>query len=84
MAKDKDKKGSKDSAQEQKAPAQARHSAKERPRLRSKFEKEVAPALLKELELKNPMAVPRLQQDRGEHGHGRGHAEFEGDGSGSE
>jgi large subunit ribosomal protein L5 len=62
MAKDKDKKGSKDAAQEQKAPAQAHHSAKERPRLRSKFEKEVAPALLKELELKNTMAVPRLNK----------------------
>jgi large subunit ribosomal protein L5 len=62
MAKDKDKKGSRDSAQEQKAPAQAQHSAKERPRLRSKFEKEVAPALLKELELTNTMAVPRLNK----------------------
>jgi large subunit ribosomal protein L5 len=62
MAKDKEKKGSKDSAQEQKAPAQAHHSAKERPRLRSKFEKEVAPALLKELDLKNAMAVPRLNK----------------------
>jgi large subunit ribosomal protein L5 len=62
MAKDKDKKGSKDTAQEQKAPAQAHHSAKERPRLRSKFDKEVAPALLKELELKNTMAVPRLNK----------------------
>ena len=62
MAKDRDRKGSKDSAQEQKAPAQAHHSAKERPRLRSKFEKEVAPALLKELELKNAMAVPRLNK----------------------
>ncbi len=58
----KDKKGQKESAQEQKAPEQARHSAKERPRLRSKFEKEVAPALLKELELKNVMAVPRLHK----------------------
>jgi len=58
----KEKKASKDSAQEQKAPAQAHHSAKERPRLRSKFEKEVAPALLKELELKNTMAVPRLNK----------------------
>jgi large subunit ribosomal protein L5 len=58
----KDKKGSKESVQEQKAPDQARHSAKERPRLRAKFEKEVAPALLKELELKNPMAVPRLNK----------------------
>src|SRR5208282_2165408 len=62
MAKDKEKKGSKDSAQEQKAPAQAQHSAKERPRLRSKFEKEVAPVLLKELELTNTMAVPRLNK----------------------
>ena len=58
----KDKKGQKESAQESKAPEQARHSAKERPRLRSKFDKEVAPALLKELELKNPMAVPRLHK----------------------
>jgi large subunit ribosomal protein L5 len=62
MARDKDKKTAKESAQEQKPPAQAHHSAKERPRLRSKFEKEVAPALLKELELKNTMAVPRLNK----------------------
>jgi large subunit ribosomal protein L5 len=58
----KDKKGPKEAAQESKAPEQARHSAKERPRLRSRFEKEVAPALLKELELKNVMAVPRLHK----------------------
>ena len=57
-----DKKGSKDSAQEQKPPAQAQNSAKERPRLRLRFDKEVAPALLKELELKNAMAVPRLNK----------------------
>ncbi|MGA8430359.1 MAG: 50S ribosomal protein L5 [Candidatus Sulfotelmatobacter sp.] len=63
MAKDKEgKKSAKESAQEQKAPEQARHSAKERPRLRTRFEKEVAPALLKELELKNAMAVPRLNK----------------------
>ena len=59
MAKDKKQK---ESSQEQKAPDQAQHSAKERPRLRSRFEKEVAPALLKELELKNVMAVPRLHK----------------------
>jgi large subunit ribosomal protein L5 len=58
----KDKKAPKDSAQEQKAPEQARHSAKEKPRLRARFEKEVAPALLKELELENAMAVPRLNK----------------------
>src|SRR4029077_1783156 len=59
MAKDKKQK---ESSQERKAPEQARHSAKERPRLRSKFDKEVAPALLKELELNNVMAVPRLHK----------------------
>src|ERR1700685_4294441 len=63
MAKDKEgKKAAKESAQEQAKPDQARHSAKERPRLRTRFEKEVAPALLKELELKNAMAVPRLNK----------------------
>src|ERR1700746_1213728 len=61
MAKDKDKKG-KQEAQEQRAPEVARHSAKEKPRLRARFEKEVAPALMKELDLKNPMAVPRLHK----------------------
>ncbi|HEV2469245.1 MAG TPA: 50S ribosomal protein L5 [Candidatus Sulfotelmatobacter sp.] len=58
----KDKKGQKEAAPEQKGPDQQRHSAKERPRLRSKFEKEVAPTLLKELELSNVMAVPRLHK----------------------
>jgi len=61
MAKDKDKKG-KAEAQEQRAPEAARHSAKERPRLRARFEKELAPVLMKELNLKNPMAVPRLHK----------------------
>src|ERR1700677_3434457 len=64
MAKEKEekKRSSRDSSKEQKAPAQAQHSAKERPRLRTKFDKEVAPALLKELDLKNAMAVPRLNK----------------------
>src|SRR5438046_4211295 len=61
MAKD-NKKSQKGSDEQQKNPDQAHHSAKERPRLRARFEKEVAPALLKELELKNPMAVPRLHK----------------------
>ena len=43
-------------------PEAPRHAAKERPRLRARFEKEVAVALMKELELKNPMAVPRLHK----------------------
>src|ERR1700756_5378197 len=59
----KDKKGQKEApAPEKKGPDQQRHSAKDRPRLRARFEKEVAPALLKELELKNVMAVPRLHK----------------------
>src|SRR5713101_8299789 len=44
------------------SPDAPRHAAKERPRLRARFEKEVAVALMKELELKNPMAVPRLNK----------------------
>src|SRR6476619_2736623 len=60
MAKEKEKKGEQP---EREGVAQvARHSAKERPRLRSKFEKEIAPALMKELDLKNSMAVPRLHK----------------------
>ena len=43
-------------------PEAPRHAAKERPRLRVQFEKEVAGALMKELDLKNPMAVPRLNK----------------------
>ena len=39
-----------------------RHAAKERPRLRSRFEKEVSQTLMKELDVKNPMAVPRLHK----------------------
>jgi len=61
MAKDKkEKKGGQ--PEEQKAPAVARHSAKETPRLKARFNKEVAPALMKEFDLKNPMAVPHLHK----------------------
>ena len=49
-------------AEEKPGPEAPRHAAKERPRLRARFEKEVALALMKELELKNPMAVPRLNK----------------------
>src|SRR5206468_3394423 len=55
----KDKKDKKGAAQEPvRAPEAARHSAKETPRLKARFRKEVATALRKEVELKNPMAVP--------------------------
>jgi large subunit ribosomal protein L5 len=67
MAKEKDKpkekKGQKPAQQEAKAPPEAaRHSAKETPRLKTRFAKEVAPALMKELDRKNPMAVPHLHK----------------------
>jgi len=61
MAKEKkDKQGEKQ--QEAKAPVVARHSAKEPPRLKARFKAEVAPALMKDFELKNPMAVPHLHK----------------------
>ncbi len=58
----KDKKGSKPAEQESKAPEVARHSAKETPRLKSRFLKEIAPALMKEFDFKNPMAVPHVHK----------------------
>lgn len=57
----KDKKGQKQ-VEEPKPPETARHSAKETPRLKTRFGKEVAPALMKEFDLKNPMAVPHLHK----------------------
>ena len=49
-------------AEEKAGPEAPRHAAKERPRLRARFEKEVAGPLMKELDLTNPMAVPRLHK----------------------
>ena len=61
MAKDrKDKKGA--AQEEQRAPEAARHSAKETPRLKDRFRKEVAPTLMKEFEMKNPNGVPHLHK----------------------
>jgi large subunit ribosomal protein L5 len=39
-----------------------RANLKEGSRLKQRFQSEVAPALMKELDVKNPMAVPRLHQ----------------------
>jgi len=61
MAKEK-KERQDDKKQETKAPVVAHHSAKETPRLKERFDKEVAPTLMKELERKNPMAVPHLHK----------------------
>jgi large subunit ribosomal protein L5 len=58
----KEKKDKKGAPEEAKAPEAARHSAKETPRLKARFHKEIAPALMKEFELKNPMAVPHLHK----------------------
>jgi large subunit ribosomal protein L5 len=41
---------------------QARHSAPKRPRLKERFLQEIAPALMKELAVGNPMAVPHLHK----------------------
>ncbi|HXY03578.1 MAG TPA: 50S ribosomal protein L5 [Terriglobales bacterium] len=61
MAKDKkEKKGA--PQEEQRAPEAARHSAKETPRLKQRFRKEIAQTLMKEFELKNPTAVPHLHK----------------------
>ncbi len=39
-----------------------RHAAKETPRLKTRFLKEIAPVLMKENNLKNPMSVPHLNK----------------------
>jgi large subunit ribosomal protein L5 len=65
MAKDKEQKGRKGQQAapvEEKPTGRPRHSSKERPRLKTRFEKEVAPALMKEFEMNNPMAVPHLHK----------------------
>ncbi len=43
-------------------PTRPRANLKDGSRLKQRFQKEIAPALMKELELKNPMAVPRLDK----------------------
>jgi large subunit ribosomal protein L5 len=61
MAKEKRERQGEKQQQEAK-PAQAQHAAKETPRLKSRFKAEVAPALMKEFDLKNPMAVPHINK----------------------
>ena len=43
-------------------PQRAKASSRSTARLRDRFEKEVAPALMKEFDVKNPMAVPRIHK----------------------
>jgi large subunit ribosomal protein L5 len=49
-------------AEPQGKPSRPRANLKEGARLHQRFQKEIAPALMKELELNNPMAVPRLHK----------------------
>src|SRR6202171_4586660 len=58
----KEKRDRQEKQAESKPPAVAHHSAKETPRLKSRFKAEIAPALMKEFDLKNPMAVPHLHK----------------------
>jgi large subunit ribosomal protein L5 len=66
MAKEQEKqkeKKSKPGEKPEARPAEApRHSSKQTPRLKERFRKEIAPALMKEFDLKNPMAVPHLHK----------------------
>jgi large subunit ribosomal protein L5 len=51
-----------EAAEPQGKPSRPRANLKDYSRLHQRFQKEIAPALMKELELKNPMAVPRLHK----------------------
>ncbi len=63
MAKEKaDKKGKGEAKATETESGRPKASSRETARLRDKWAKEVAPALMKEFELKNPMAVPRLEK----------------------
>jgi large subunit ribosomal protein L5 len=64
MAKEKGKKEGKGAKPQEEVREReaARHSARETPRLKQRFQQEIAPVLRKELELKNPMAVPHLDK----------------------
>jgi len=64
MAKEnKEKKEKKGQAEQAPKSAEApRHAAKETPRLKTRFLKEIAPVLMKENNLSNPMSVPHLNK----------------------
>ena len=64
MAKEqKEQKGKKGQAEQAPKSTEApRHAAKETPRLKTRFLKEIAPVLLKENNLTNPMSVPHLNK----------------------
>ena len=41
-------------------------------RLKERYQKEVAPQIAKEFGISNPMAIPRVEENRSQHGNGRG------------
>ena len=61
-AKGKDKGGEVEAAGADGKPSRPKASSRGTARLRDRFEKEVRPALMKEFELTNPMAVPKLEK----------------------
>ncbi len=60
MAKEKRQKGAAPEPAEQKGTGRPKANNRASARLREKYEKEVKPALMKEFELDNPMAAPRI------------------------
>jgi large subunit ribosomal protein L5 len=59
---DKKAKGAAEAPEQQASKERPKAAPKTPPRLKERFEKEIAPALMKEFELENPMAVPRLHK----------------------
>lgn len=62
MAKEKKQKGAAPEPPEQKGSARPKANNRASARLREKYEKEVKPALIKEFDLNNPMAAPRIEK----------------------
>ncbi len=62
MAKEKKQKGAAPEPPEQKGNARPKANNRASARLREKYEKEVKPALMKEFDLNNPMAAPRIEK----------------------
>lgn len=62
MAKEKKQKGAAPEPAEQKKTGRPKANNRASARLREKYEKEVKPALMKEFELDNPMAAPRIEK----------------------
>ncbi len=62
MAKPDKKKGEASEPKQEQRPQEQKARGKEPARMRVRFEQEIKPAMMKEFEVKNPMAVPRLHK----------------------